>query len=493
MIDQPLAFVDIETSGSTPTKDGITEIAVIRLANGQSEQWSTLVNPGMRIPPFIQSLTGIDDAMVADAPSFERIAKELRARLEGCVFVAHNVRFDYAFIKQAYASIGEAFHAPTLCTVRLSRLLFPDEPRHNLDALVQRHGLVVTGRHRAMADADLILQFWMRLLESVPRESMDKAVRSILGRPSLPPNIDPGQVADMPNGPGVYLFYGENDLPLYIGKSKNLRGRVLSHFSSDTRSSKALRITQQVKRVEWRETAGEVSALLLESDLVKKLKPTMNRRLRLNRAITTIVLGNADAFPQLQFSAITDAMEDPERRCFGLFETMAEAQRVLRQLADDHELCKSLTGLEKARRGHPCFGRQLYRCRGACESAGAARGASHLLDRRAGETSGEAGHGAGEVRNLESLEQHRLRLELALTKLRVRNWPFSGPALLTEGDRALLFNQWAYLGSAGNEEELLELLRSPGPLQFDRDTYRILLRVVGQMRPLAVAAHGSID
>lgn len=462
MIDQPLAFVDIETSGSTPTKDGITEIAVIRLVDGQLDRWSTLVNPGMRIPPFIQSLTGIDDAMVADAPRFERVAGELRARLEGCIFVAHNVRFDYAFIKQAYASIGEAFQAPTLCTVRLSRLLFPDEPRHNLDALVQRHGLAVTGRHRAMADADLILQFWMQLLESVPRESIEKAVRSILGRPSLPANIDPAQVADMPNGPGVYLFYGDNDLPLYIGKSKNLRGRVLSHFSSDTRSSKELRITQQVKRVEWRETAGEISALLLESDLVKKLKPTMNRRLRLNRSITTIVLRDAEDFPQLEFAPIAEALEDPDHRCFGLFETMSEAQRVLRQLGDDHGLCKSLTGLEKTRLGQACFGRQLHRCRGACEG-------------------------------LEPLAAHRLRLEVALTKLRVRDWPFSGPAVLTEGDRVLLFNQWAYLGSATCEEELCDLLRSPGPLQFDRDTYRILLRVVGQMRPLTVAAVDAID
>ena len=462
MVDQPLAFVDIETSGSTPTKDGITEIAVIRLVDGQLDRWSTLVNPGMRIPPFIQSLTGIDDAMVADAPRFERVASELRARLEGCIFVAHNVRFDYAFIKQAYALIGETFQAPTLCTVRLSRLLFPDEPRHNLDALVQRHGLSATGRHRAMADADLILQFWMRLLESVPHESIEKAVRSILGRPSLPPNIDPARVADMPNGPGVYLFYGDNDLPLYIGKSKNLRGRVLSHFSADTRSSKELRITQQVKRVEWRETAGEISALLLESDLVKQLKPTMNRRLRLNRSITSIVLRDAEDFPQLQFGPIAEALENPDRRCFGLFETMSEAQRVLRQLCDDHGLCKSLTGLEKARPGQACFGRQLHRCRGACEG-------------------------------LEPLEQHRLRLEVALAKLRVRDWPFPGPAVLTEGDRALLFNQWAYLGSATCEEELCDLLRSPGPLQFDRDTYRILLRVVGQMRPLAVAALGSID
>lgn len=462
MIDQPLAFVDIETSGSTPTKDGITEIAVIRLVDGELDRWSTLVNPGLRIPPFIQSLTGIDDAMVADAPRFERIAKELRTRLEGCIFVAHNVRFDYAFIKQAYAAIGEAFQAPTLCTVRLSRLLFPDEPRHNLDALVQRHGLTVTGRHRAMADADLILQFWMRLLESVPRESIEKAVRGILGRPSLPPNIDPSQIADMPNGPGVYLFYGDNDLPLYIGKSKNLRGRVLSHFSSDTRSSKELRITQQVKRVEWRETAGEISALLLESDLVKKLKPTLNRRLRLNRSITTIVLRDAEEFPQVQFSPIAEVLGEPERRCFGLFETLSEAQRVARQIGDDHQLCKSLIGLEKGRLGQPCFGRQLHRCRGACES-------------------------------VESLAQHRLRLELALTKLRVRDWPFSGPALLKEGERALLFDQWAYLGSASCEEELDDLLRSPGPLQFDRDTYRILLRVVGQMTPLALAARGLVD
>jgi DNA polymerase-3 subunit epsilon len=448
-----LAFVDIETSGSTPGRDGITEVAVITWDDGVVERWSSLVNPQRSIPEFIQGLTGISNEMVADAPLFEELVPELKRRLAGRVFVAHNARFDYAFIKQGFLAAGEDLRAPTLCTVKLSRKLFPKEARHNLDALTARHGLQAQGRHRAMADADLLLQFWQILMRDIAPEELDAAVHELLGRPSLPSHLDASLLADLPTGPGVYLFYGENDLPIYIGKSKTIRSRVLAHFSSDVRSSKELSLAQQVRRVEWRETTGEISALLLEADLVKSMRPTHNRQLRLNQNVCTLVLDTPQAFPQVQPLSIDEALPEQSGRAYGLFQSMTEARRSLRLLCEEHGLCQAVLGVEKRKHGEACFGRQLKKCQGACEGG-------------------------------ESPERHHLRVMAALSKMKVRDWPFAGPAYLREGEALLIFQDWAYLGTAHSEADLEDCLAGRRQIQFDRDTYRILLKVVGQMQLL---------
>lgn len=454
------AFVDIETSGSTPSRDGITEVAVITWDAGVIERWESLVNPQCSIPEFIQSLTGISNEMVAQAPLFDEIAPELRRRLDGRIFVAHNARFDYAFIKQAFMAEGVDFRAPTLCTVKLSRRLFPKEPKHNLDAITARHGLVASGRHRAMADADLLLQFWETLRKDLSPEQLDTAVRELVGRPSLPAHLDPSLLMELPTGPGVYLFFGENDLPIYIGKSKTIRSRVLAHFSSDIRSSKELSLAQQVRRVEWRETPGEISALLLEAELVKAMQPIHNRQLRHNQNVCTLVLDHPTDFPQVQSLPLDEAFAQASGRAYGLFQSMTEARRSLRTMAEEHGLCQALLGIEKRKPGEACFGRQLKRCQGACEGG-------------------------------ESVERHHLRLMTALARLKVRDWPFQGPAVYREGEAALVFEDWAYLGTAHSESDLEDCLARRRQVQFDRDTYRILLKVVSQMQPLDRGQHGS--
>jgi len=139
--------------------------------------------------------------------------------LEGRIFVAHNARFDYAFLKQSFLREGIDFSAKTLCTVKLSRRLYPGHPKHNLDTLIERHGLQVSGRHRALADAQLIHQFWNKVQATIPQEAIQSAAKALLGRPSTPTHIDLTVIDGLPESPGVYLFYGENDLPLYVGKS----------------------------------------------------------------------------------------------------------------------------------------------------------------------------------------------------------------------------------------------------------------------------------
>lgn len=160
LLEAPLAIVDLETTGAHPLHDRVTEVAVIEVDKGEvSGEWSTLVNPECAIPAAIQALTGITNDMVAGAPTFGRLAQSLRERLEGRVLVAHNARFDYGFLRQEFARAGLEFRAKTLCTVKLSRRLYPEHARHNLDSLIARHGLECRARHRALGDAEAVWQF----------------------------------------------------------------------------------------------------------------------------------------------------------------------------------------------------------------------------------------------------------------------------------------------------------------------------------------------
>ncbi|MDP4863329.1 MAG: exonuclease domain-containing protein, partial [Burkholderiaceae bacterium] len=280
-------FLDVETTGSTATRDRVTEVAWVLLdgETGQVTKESHLVNPDARIPAFIQQLTGITDDMVADAPRFSAIAPRLAAAMEGAVFVAHNARFDYGFVKNEFKRIGQSVRAPVLCSVKLSRLFFPAEKRHNLDAVMARHQLQADSRHRALTDADLIYQFWLDLQQRFGPQKVVDAAKSLISQSSWPSHLDADALDEMPDTPGVYIFYGEKRFTLYVGKSKHLRQRVLSHFSGDHAHGKELSLSMQVRQIEWHETPGEIGALLLEATLVKQLAPSHNVRLRRNKSL----------------------------------------------------------------------------------------------------------------------------------------------------------------------------------------------------------------
>lgn len=175
-----LVFVDLETTGATLTTDAITEIGIVEVDAEGVREWSSLVRPGVRIPPFIEALTGISNAMVAHAPLFEQLAEALYARLEGGLFIAHNARFDYGFLKNAFRQAGFDFNPAVICTVKLSRRLFPEFARHNLDTLAERYCLHVSQRHRALGDARLIWQFWQMLYQTLPPEQVNTAIDALL-------------------------------------------------------------------------------------------------------------------------------------------------------------------------------------------------------------------------------------------------------------------------------------------------------------------------
>jgi DNA polymerase III subunit epsilon len=281
LLDAPLAIVDLETTGANASWDRITEIAVIEVDRGEiSGEWSTLVNPQTAIPPAIQALTGITNDMVADAPTFAELARPLHERLAGRVVVAHNARFDYGFLRQAFEREGIRYAARTLCTVKLSRHLYPGHARHNLDSLIARHGLRCRERHRALGDADAVWQFLRVAAAEHGAEALADAARRVAKQPSLPAHIESEVIDAVPEGPGVYLFFGDGGAPLYVGKSVSMRSRVLTHFADGLRSSRELELARQVRRIDWQRTAGELGALLREAELVKALAPVFNRRRR---------------------------------------------------------------------------------------------------------------------------------------------------------------------------------------------------------------------
>lgn len=278
---RPLAFIDLETTGATASTDRITEIGIVEVdADGTVREWQQLVNPGTPISPFIEQLTGISNAMVAGAPPFHAVADEARRRLDGRLFIAHNAGFDYGFLKSEFKRLGIVFRAPVLCTVKLSRALFPEHKRHNLDALIERHGLQAAARHRALADAQLIHQFWQKIHVDRSPEQIAAALQAQNANPSLPPHFDASLVDDLPDTPGVYLFYGDNAAPLYVAQAKDIRKQVLAHFPAGQPSARDKALAAQARRIEWIETAGEIGAQLKAAALLKQLQPSANRPAR---------------------------------------------------------------------------------------------------------------------------------------------------------------------------------------------------------------------
>ncbi|HEX7054027.1 MAG TPA: exonuclease domain-containing protein [Burkholderiales bacterium] len=442
LLEAPLAIVDLETTGTRAARDRITEIGVIEVERFRVVgEWSTLVNPGSALPPEIQALTGITQEMLAAAPRFAELAPALLERLAGRVLVAHNARFDCAFLRREFDRAGIKFQARELCTVKLSRRLYPGGA-HDLDSVIERHGIVCRARHRALGDADAVWQF----LEAAEREHgaevLSVAARQVARQPALPPHLDRAAIDAVPEAPGVYLFYGERGAPLYIGKSRAMRTRVLQHFSS------AAHWLPLVHRIDWRRTAGELGALLLEARLVKELAPAFNRRLRREQALCGLVFDGR----RIRLAGADEIGVETLPFLYGVFRTRRAALATLRELADAHRLCLRALGVEPGGRG-ACFRHQVGRCAGVC---------------------------AGR----ESVLAHHARAAGALAPLKSPPWPWRGKVAIVETDpardatEAHIVDRWCYLGAARDDAEVSELLAAEP--RFDYDHYRILARHVGR-------------
>ena len=273
------AIVDIETTGSHAKGHGITEIAaIITDGTAEIERWETLVDPGLPIPLHITQLTGITNYMVEAAPTFDAIADELEEFLSGCVFVAHNVGFDYAFIRGHYETMGRVWRSPKLCTVRMARKLLPGHASYSLGRICEDLGIGNDARHRAMGDCAATVELFHRMMAT---ERAADVVAGMLKRGEreswLPQHVPASDFEALPTAPGVYRFLNQKGTPIYIGMSHNVRHRVRTHFNGSMKSARRQAFLRDIHRIEAESTGSVLMARLIEDELIRTHWPIHNR------------------------------------------------------------------------------------------------------------------------------------------------------------------------------------------------------------------------
>ncbi len=447
MYQKPVVYIDIETSGGNYHTSRIIEIATIRVENDQVvDGFSSLINPGHPLPYWITQLTGITDADIVQAPCFDDIAYQLQYILDKAIFVAHNVRFDYSYIKRELAASGYDYSPQLLCTVRLSRALYPDFQGHSLEKIITRHGLAVKNRHRAYDDALAIKQFAELAYQEKGDLFWQTAIKKQFKRQTLPPHLSDQSIEKAENSPGVYIYESEDSIPLYVGKSKTTRNRLLSHFREDIKTDKEMKLSRSVHKIKVIPTNNELEALLLESSLVKQLRPFHNRRLRQkkHRTVLTKTLDN-DGYIGLAQKEMDIADLTNFNHIYGLFNSKLQAKSSLEHIIRTNQLCPNRMHCSHIHK--PCFLYQLGKCHGACIG-------------------------------LESSDSYNTRLDSAFKPHRIAEWPYDTPITLTdESGSGIVLDQWILLGYI---QSLSQATTDYQPVEkkFDLDIYQILKRFV---------------
>lgn len=487
-----MVLLDCETTGGRAAYHRIIEIGLIIIESGEVvETWQTFLDPERVLPTFIQNLTGISPDMLRGAPLFEDISELLLSKLKDRVLVAHNARFDYGFLKNEFARIGVSYTTKPLCSVKFSRSMFPQFRRHGLDQIIKRFKFSIENRHRALDDAIMIHKFFLSSSSLFTEQEITAACDQLIKTTTLPALLDPKEIKRLPNSPGVYYFYDEKGLLLYIGKSVNIRNRVLSHFSQDHKNHKDLKMSNRIAHIDFTLTPTDFGAQLLESREIKAKQPLFNSRLRKVKKLLQIQLkANSDGYliPRLETVQLEDSFAGQVEK-FGLFRSRRQASARLEKLADQFFLCHQLLGLESnSGKNKVCFRFQLKRCFGACCQE-------------------------------EEAEQYNQRLIVALKEYKKQAWPYSGPVLVIEEGKYdkrseqtevsfHLLDQWVYLAKLSTPEDLHEhglsalneqdngsggsSVMEPNmqyeATEFDLDTYFILVRFL--LNPAKHELHG---
>ncbi len=369
------AIIDIETTGGQPAQDRITEIAIF-IHDGQKvvDKYNTLINPQRPIPYFITQLTGISDDMVKDAPKFYEVAKEIVEFTEGKVFVAHNVRFDYSFIKKEFADLGYTFQRKTLCTVRLSRALIPGLPSYSLGKLCKSIDIPLKLRHRAIGDAEATAHLFDKLIKinkpvvdgnmNMAAEHTSQVLKQEIKTSLLPPNISKAQVDALPTVPGVYYFYNDKGEVIYVGKSINIRKRIIQHFNIDYKSRKSLDFKNNIADITYELLGNELTALLYESAEIKRMKPQYNRQQRRSVFNTGVfVYEDEKGYKRLTYSSV-NRVDNTSMTPLIALSNHYKAKGFLFHKVAKYNLCQKLCDLYKT--GGACFDYQVHQCNGAC-------------------------------------------------------------------------------------------------------------------------------
>jgi DNA polymerase III subunit epsilon len=444
--DKKYVFVDVETTGASALNGQIIEIGIIRVENGRVvDTYQTLLQPHRFISTLITQITGITNDDLEGKPRFDEVALLVRDLLSDAIFVAHNARFDYGFIKTEFKRLGIDWNAKTLCTVKVSRSLFPTERSHSLETIINSHHIPVKARHRAYDDAEAMLLFLQAAETKLSPQVVVSAIERALGNPTIPSNIDPAIIKNLPHAPGVYFFYDKDDNLLYVGKSVDIKNRVRSHFTNAHTSTKETILTQLVSYIEYETTSGELSALLREAALIKELAPTYNRMLRrtsrlaiFKRSVDSAGYMSGSLFYQETLDILNVDYID------GIFRSMAGGKAVINKAIEEFKLCPKLLGFEKGR--GCCFQHHLGNCKGACIKK-------------------------------ETPEEYNKRFVEAFKKIRIKSWPYKGSITLPEDPdaeegSAFVIDQWRIIKKIDYTTESYSETLFDQP--FDYDTYRIL-------------------
>lgn len=356
------AILDIETTGGSPKTEKITEIAIF-FHDGEKvvDEWSTLLNPEKSIPYFITGLTGITNEMVANAPRFYEVAKEIVERTENHTIVGHNVKFDYSFIKSEFKNLGFEFDRNTLCTIKLSRKIFPGHLSYSLGKLCKDLGIDIHDRHRAAGDALATVKLFEMLQSSQEEGFEDLLLREPSGRyKNLNEHLTVEDIQKLPEECGTYYFFDESQQLLYIGKSKDIKHRVLSHLGNTT-TKRAMELKQRIHSISFELTGSELIALLKESKEIKDQKPRYNRAQKRISSYWGLYPGK-DEYGYITFALkkISETPHDPVT-CFN---NKKEAREALTKMVGKNWLCQKLSGLYQT--DGACFHHSIRQCNGAC-------------------------------------------------------------------------------------------------------------------------------
>ena len=277
MENKIFSIIDVETTGGGLSGNRLTEICIAKMKNGKIfDKYTTLVNPEKFIPAYITALTGISNDTVANAPFFYEVAEKIQEFTQDTIFVAHNVHFDYNVIRNEFLQLGLEFNRKKLCTVRLSRKLIPNLKSYSLGKICDAINIPIENRHRAEGDTDATVILFQRLLSLDPEfEVFEKFLNPKSKEASLPPHLNSKQVLDLPDSAGIYLFKNKDHKIIYVGKAKNIKKRVLQHIYS--KKTNEYLLCQETFYIEHETTGNELTALLLESDLIKKHYPKFNK------------------------------------------------------------------------------------------------------------------------------------------------------------------------------------------------------------------------
>lgn len=353
-------IIDVETTGGHTKDSKITDLAIYKHDGTQIiDHYHSLVNPEQAIPEFIVRLTGITDKMVANAPKFFEIAKQIIQFCEGCVFVAHNVAFDYGMFKSEFKRLGYEFRMPQLCTVWAARILLPGYASYSLGKICADIGIPITARHRADGDAKATTELFSILIEK-DKNQLKTFIQEVLNPKSIHPNLSIESIEELPNKTGVYKLYNEFNQLIYVGKSIHIKKRIEQHLRN-TKTAKGQQMIQDICRVDYQITGSDLIAMLLESALIKEHKPIYNRKLR--KSLFPFGLYDSldfDGYLRLKIESTAKKIEEPLLQ----FSSRKDAQGYLQHMAEKRELCQKLCYLYPTQSA--CFQYTIHQCKGAC-------------------------------------------------------------------------------------------------------------------------------